>query len=365
LDEQAKLIVKTDLELNKTQEELDKRLAALNALQRTSRLISTTLDVGEIFKRLDKSLVTELGFEKSVILMTDKDKQFRCRVTSGFSTKAVEDIISEFFDDRALNTSVREGRILSSLSSPKQKKEKIQQLFKMEHFILTPILSQDGVIGMLFVGNQSGNATITEGDEELMSILANQIGQSLENAQLFEKVYHGRQELESKIQDRTKELASALDEVQKISKAKSEFVSAVSHELRTPLTSVKGYASILIAGKMGAIPDKVKERLEKINKHSDNLVKLINDLLDISRIESGRVEMKFKRHNISEIIESMRDLLSPQMKEKNINFKTQIANDLPSLVMDSSQIERVFINLVSNAIKFTPEKGTITISKTI
>ncbi|HLD70165.1 MAG TPA: HAMP domain-containing sensor histidine kinase, partial [Candidatus Omnitrophota bacterium] len=202
---------------------------------------------------------------------------------------------------------------------------------------------------------------VTEGDEELISILASQIGQALENAQLFEQVYRSRQELESKIQDRTKQLAIALEEVKKVSKMKSDFISAVSHELRTPLTSIKGYASILIAGKIGEIPQQVKERLEKINKHSDNLVKMINDLLDISRIESGKVEMKFAKYNILSIVENVLDILTPQIKEKGIQLKTQIEPTAPEVTVDLSQFERVFINLLGNAIKFTPPNGTITI----
>jgi len=362
LDEQAKLIVRTDLELNKAQEELDKRLIGLNALQKISRQITTTLDANEIFNRLDKSLAADLGFERILILMLDENKNFRCRLQIGFSKEFTEQAIANLTKDQGLINDLKEGRPFSSLTSTKQHKEKIKSLLGVEHFLLNPILAQDGFTGVLFVGNQNPDVFITEGDEELISILTNQIGQSLENTQLFEQVYRSRQELELKIQARTKELASALEEVQMISKNKSDFVSAVSHELRTPLTSIKGYASILMTGKIGDIPPEVKERLEKINKHSDNLVKFINDLLDISRIESGRVEMKLIRHDVASIIDNLRDLLTPQMKDKNIQFTSELPKDIPDLFVDISQIDRVFINLLSNAIKFTPLGGTITIS---
>lgn len=362
LDEQAKLIVKTDLELTRAQEELDTRLARLNALHKISRLISTTLDVDEIIRRLDKSLASELGFEKNLLLMFDRNKNLSCRIEKGFSGEGIINrIIADLSRDRLFNTILREGRTLSSVSSSKQKKEKAAQLFGIEQFILSPILSQGGLMGILFVGNEPSAAAVTEGDEELISILANQIGQSIENAQLFEEVYRARQELESKIQDRTRELALTLEELKRISKAKTDFVSAVSHELRTPLTSIKGYASILMAGKLGDIPPAVRERLEKINKHSDNLVKLINDLLDISRIEARRFEMKLEKNNIRTTIENIRDLLAPQIKEKNIQLTTDLSDQLPAFYFDAGQIERVLINLVGNAVKFTPKNGTITI----
>ncbi|VAX37852.1 hypothetical protein MNBD_UNCLBAC01-1676 [hydrothermal vent metagenome] len=361
LDEQAKLIVKTDIELNKTQEELDKRLESLDSLQKASRLISTTLNEKEIFLHLDQSIITELGFEKNLTLIYDKKETLHCRVSLGFSKNDADFIVSNFSNEAEIIKILKSGETFCSVQISTQQRAAISQLFGLEQFILSPILTQNGMIGFVFIGNQSNTSPITEGDQELIAILANQIGQSLENARLFEEVYRSSQVLETKVQERTKQLSSALEEVQKINKAKSDFISAVSHELRTPLTSIKGYASILMAGKLGEIPEPVKERLNKVNKHSDNLVALINDLLDISRIESGRVEMNITQCQIKDLIENVHDLLTPQMKEKNIQWTTNINENLPEISVDGRQIERVFINLVSNAIKFTPQNGTISI----
>ncbi|MBN1545850.1 MAG: GAF domain-containing protein [Syntrophaceae bacterium] len=362
LDEQAKLIVKTDLELNKAQEELDKRLGGLDALQKISRLISTTLDENEIFSRLQQTLTTILNFEKSLILIYDEEKKLHCRVALGFPEYGIPVILADLEKDSGLITSFEEGHTFSSVNSPKPRREYISQLLGVEHFVFTPILSQKGTVGLVFVGNQSNAYAVTQGDEELISILASQIGQTLENARLFEQVFRSRQILESKVHDRTVQLESALKEVQNISKTKSEFISAVSHELRTPLTSIKGYASILMEGKLGDVPEQVRKRLGKINTHSDNLVSLINNLLDISRIESGRVEMKMEKCSLKAIVENVHDLLTPQMKDRKIQWVARIDENVPEMMLDSSQAERIFINLVGNAIKFTPENGTISVN---
>jgi signal transduction histidine kinase len=116
-----------------------------------------------------------------------------------------------------------------------------------------------------------------------------------------------------------------------------------------------------MTGKIGNIPNEVKERLEKINKHSDNLVKLINDLLDIARIESGHSDMKIEEHNILSIIDIVHDLLTPQLKEKNIQWQVTAPEATPPIKLDRSLIERVFINLIGNAVKFTRENGTISV----
>jgi signal transduction histidine kinase len=361
LDEQAKLIVKTDLELNKAQEESERRLKALDALQKTSRLISTTLDEKEIFHRINQSLLNELGFDKNLVILAEPDKGLQTKVSLGFEPHEIPYVLSSFAKDTHLREILDEGNTFSSINIPDLRRDAIRRIFDMEHFILSPILTQSGTIGYVFVGNRSHASPITEGDEEPIGILANQIGQALENARLFEEVYRSQQALETKIQERTRELESALNHVQAVSKAKSDFISAVSHELRTPLTSIKGYAAILMAGKLGDVPEAVHQRLEKINTHSDNLVQLINNLLDISRIESGRTTMNMTRCGLKKIIDNVNDLLAPQMKEKNIRWTEEYDEKIPELYLDASQAERIFINLVGNATKFTPKGGSITV----
>lgn len=362
LDEQAKLIVKTDLALNKTQEELDNKVASLYTLHKISRLISTTLDENEIFKRINESIISELGFDKGLILIKNSSGNFECKSSAGYAKDQIGNLVNFITHNELFSECLKEGRNLSSLNVAVSEKDFILKQFSVTYFIATPILTQDGIIGLLFLANSSGATAITEGEDELISILSNQIGQSLENAHLFEQAFLSKIELENKINERTRELALALEEVKKISKMKSDFISAVSHELRTPLTSIKGYASILMAGKIGEIPAAVKERLEKINSHSDSLVKLINDLLDISRIEAGKVVMKFEPRALAEIASSAADLLHPQTKEKEIELKLDLLQNLPKVFVDRSQIERVFINLLNNAINFTPKSGWIKIS---
>ena len=361
LDEQAKMIVRTDLELNKIREEMDKRLDGLNALQRTSRQMSQALNKGEIFQKISPSLFEDLGFSRVLIATMDESDALKIRLHLGYTDNQSEGILKNFFIEESLKSALQNIHSVSSINGSNKAKEVITHAFEAEHFILAPILTQRGSIGFVFAGNRYNSPAVTQGDEELITILSGQIGQSIENAELFEKVFRSSQELELKVADRTKQLAGALQKVNEINNKKSEFISAVSHELRTPLTSIKGYAAILIAGKIGEVPPAVKERLAKINSHSDNLVALINDLLDIARIESGRQEMKFAAYKIRNIIANVADLLAPQMTAKGIKLQFDIPEEIEDLYVDTSQVERIFINLLSNAVKFTPQAGTITI----
>lgn len=366
MDEQAKLIMRTDMELNKAQEELDKKISGLDTLQKLSREINTTLEEKQIFKKIDNKYLEELGFEHSLaFLWKNLEREFRLYLCLGYTREesaAIETAVNnqkDYFWDLIQNRATA-----SSEFAPESFliKDKVQQLFLTHSFIICPVLTQEGDQGFIFVGTQNKDAAITKGDQEFISILANQIGQTLDNARLFEKTWKSQQDLEIKVEERTHQLTLALEEVKKMSKRKSDFISSVSHELRTPLTSIKGYAAILLAGKLGALPDEIKTRLEKINHHSDELINMINDLLDISRIESGKADMKIIDQDLKNIVEKVADLLSEQLKIKGISFSGNIPDNCQNILAARGQIERVFINLVGNALKFTPQNGKISIS---
>jgi len=364
-EEQAKLLVRTDMELNKAQEELDKKVTSLYALQKLSRAVSTSLEENQIFKRIEVSYLEELGFEKTLVYLWDEqEKKFRLFINKGYSEEdsvAITDYLN--FNTEPYLNFIKSQKALSANSKALDdaKKETIKFKFKVASFVLAPILPKEGSQGFIFAGTENKDAPISEGDEELITILANQLGQALENARLFEKTWRAQQDLEKKVEERTRDLTRALEEVKMISQRKTEFVSSVSHELRTPLTSIKGYAAILLTGKLGELPEEVRLRLDKINRHSDELVQFVNDLLDISRIEAGREAMKQTSEELKKIIDSVSDLLSTQLKEKEIELSYDIADNAGVVFVDSNQIKRVFINLINNAIKFSPPKGKITI----
>jgi signal transduction histidine kinase len=364
MDEQSKLVVRTDLELNRTQEELDKKITGLYALQQLSREMSTTLEESQIFERIDASYLEDLGFEKALAFLWDEEKKgFSRQLSLGYQEQDIysaESFVSAYTAEFV--GIIKNEKIVSCLSSPKAGafQELLTTSFKANLFVIAPLLPKDGAKGFLFVGINDKDSMINEGDEESISILANQIGQSLENARLFEKTWHAHQELEKRVEERTRELSHALEEVKNISQRKTDFVSSVSHELRTPLTSIKGYASILLAGKLGALPPEVNLRMEKINRHSDELVQLVNDLLDISRIESGKVTMKLGEQNLKKTADEVMDLLGVQSKEKQIQLLNKISDDTIMVLADRNQLQRVFINIINNAIKFTPPQGSIT-----
>jgi PAS domain S-box-containing protein len=140
---------------------------------------------------------------------------------------------------------------------------------------------------------------------------------------------------------------------------KTEFVSTVSHELRTPLTSIRGYAALLAEGRLGDMSEQQKRSAEIINKESDRLTTLINDILDLSRMESGKARTTFTFTNIVECLEDSPVLVVAQ--NKGIEIRRIVPANLPQLLIDKTKITQVFTNLLSNAVKFSKSGGNITI----
>ncbi len=364
MDEQAKLIVRTDIELNKTQEELDKKVTGLYALQRISRAISTTLEDHQIFKMVEANHLEELGFDKALVFLWDeKQNTFVPYLHISYSQDEIKEITDKINLEKTFYLDlIHNQKTVSSISlKGTEKIKEINQLFSSVYTIISPVLPKEGNRGFIFVGTEDTDMSPNEGDAEFITILANQLSAALDNSRLFEKTWRAQHDLERKVEERTRELRNLLEEVKIISKRKTDFISSVSHELRTPLTSIKGYASILLAGKLGNVPDEIQERLEKINRHSDELTHMVNDLLDISRIESGKVAMKLETQDLNDIVKVVLELLSVQFKDKDLATHIDIQPGASTVKADRSQLQRVFINILGNAIKFTPGKGKISI----
>jgi len=159
-------------------------------------------------------------------------------------------------------------------------------------------------------------------------------------------------------------LATIFDitEQKKLDQAKTEFVSLTSHQLRTPVAAVKWYMDMLLSGNLGELSPKQEEYVNRIHKVNEEMVDLIDTLLNISRIETGSVKVELKQTNVIELTESILLELSSQIEEKRINIIKQYNDNLKNIESDSKLLRIVIQNLISNAIKYTPEGGSVSIT---
>jgi signal transduction histidine kinase len=154
------------------------------------------------------------------------------------------------------------------------------------------------------------------------------------------------------------QLKQAYDELERIDKAKTEFLSIASHQLRTPLTAVKGYISLILEKSYGEVPEKMKKPLENVFASNERLVKLVNELLNITRLEMGRIELNLEKTHLEEMISSIVEELKITAENKGLYLKWEKPEiPLPEISIDKDKIRQVVLNLVDNAIKYTQEGG--------
>jgi PAS domain S-box-containing protein len=157
-------------------------------------------------------------------------------------------------------------------------------------------------------------------------------------------------------------LKRAKDKLEKLNKMKSEFISVVSHDLRTPLTSIKNAVQLIGTEKAGGLNETQTKFMGMAERNIDRLARLINDLLDLSKLEAGKMQLHFAAVDIYQIIEHCIETFKTRADDKSIELERDIAEGLPLVKVDSDRIEQVFANLMDNALKFTPEGGRISVS---
>ena len=184
-------------------------------------------------------------------------------------------------------------------------------------------------------------AEFTQEDTTCFQTLSRQVSLPLENASLYEEIKNTNTKLE------------------KLERLKSEFTSIVSHELRTPLTAIKNSLDIMISGKTGEITSAMDKFLNLAKRNVTRLSGIINDLLDLTKVEAGKMDFRFEKLSINPSVEFVKNTFENLAKEKNITLTAEIDTELKPTYIDTQRIEQVVTNLVSNAVKFTNENGTI------
>jgi signal transduction histidine kinase len=202
--------------------------------------------------------------------------------------------------------------------------------------VAVPILAAGEVLGVLDVQHDRADY-FTEGDLNVYNTLAGQIATAMENATLFEEI---------------QQTAERLREVDRL---KSEFLANMSHELRTPLTSINGYAEIMMMGIEGEIPTEIREDVEAIYENGHHLLNLINDVLDLAKIEAGHLNLNLEAIDLLHILDEVQTSTAGLLAKKHLNFLIETENNLPAVQGDRVRLNQVLNNLLSNAIKFTEE----------
>jgi signal transduction histidine kinase len=201
--------------------------------------------------------------------------------------------------------------------------------------------------------------------EEDDSALEELARQNRDLVQILNELEEKREQLEatnSKLERSNRELNEANAKLRELSAMKEEFLALTTHDLRSPLTVISGVINFFTSGRLGDLSPEQKNMVSMMERNTQSLIELVNDLLDASKLESGTMRLDLAEVELRPLVEDLRETMLPMAREKEIEFEATVPDDLPLLRADRAKLRRVLVNLVSNALKFTPRGGHIEIS---
>lgn len=333
--------------LSSSNKDLADSLYRLNALYSTSSQFAGTLDKSKLLEYMAEGMDRALSYslsctlslcsESEPVLILNSLYELSDEIISAIKMRTILNYNSLFEDEKPPFD-------IDTLKVVKHVKNSSGRftfnLFQYDN-MLAPITLGDNKFGFVEIFK---DGSFSSDDATCFQTIAKQVSLPLKSATLYQEIIETNLKLE------------------KLERLKSEFISIVSHELRTPLTSIKNSLDILLSGRCGEINNSFDKFLNMAMRNVQRLSGIINDLLDLSKIEAGKMEFKFAPTNINNVINYVKSALSEVAKSKGLDLKTDETANLPEINADSQRLEQVLTNLVSNAIKFTPEGKNITIS---
>ena len=338
--------------LSNSNKDLADSLYRLNALYSTSSQFAGTLDKAKLIqymiegmdKALSFSLTCTLSFctTDEPVLILNSLYELSEELTEALKVRTILNYNSVFEGkETPVKIDAENLKIIKQVKYPASRFT--FTLFQFDN-MFAPISLGDNFFGCIEIFKE---ASFTPEDATCFQTIAQQVSLPLKSATLYQEIIETNAKLE------------------KLERLKSEFISIVSHELRTPLTSIKNSLDILMSGRCGDITSSADKFLSMAMRNVQRLSGIINDLLDLSKIEAGKMDFNFAPVNINTVIDYVKTALSEVAKSKGLNLITEETENLPEITADSQRLEQVLTNLVSNAIKFTPENKTIKISSSI
>ena len=353
------------LEQERTRVDLRRSVNHLTVLHRAGLLFNSTLDREALLEQVLETLKRDLHFDRAMMSFYDPVR----RVTTDVRVVGVPPEIQALA--RSHETPVTDpespegivllqgkplliGDIQPYVARMHPHNQRLLRLTGTKSLLAVPLKTKDRILGTLIV-DRTEEHSLTQDDLELMVTFAHQAAIALDNASVYQQIEELNVGLEAKVCERTKELEQA-------DRLRSQFLSHVSHELKTPMTSIKGFLQNMLDGLTGAVNDKQQRYLSRMLDNSNRLIRMIDDLLDRTRIQTGKLELSPGELDLGQCVAEVVDQLRPLAQAKRQKLEG-VYPDVPLPVWaDRDRLVQIVINLVQNAMKFTPEEGDITVS---
>lgn len=248
---------------------------------------------------------------------------------------------------------------LDEATESEPKLAKVMRKYNIE--VLVRMVVQGNGIGYLLVGSKKSGNTYGNQDLNILEIISGEVAIAVQNALRYEEIEQFNVTLQKRIETATEKLQNTNEKLKALDEAKDEFISMASHQLRTPLTSVKGYISMLLEGDAGDLNKQQQSFLDQAYISSQRMVYLIADLLNVSRLKTGKFVIERRPVYLPDLVESEIAQLYETAKARELKFEFKAPKKFPMLSLDETKTRQVVMNFSDNAIYYTPKGGKITV----
>jgi len=344
--------------------------AIRQALYQASLQIQEPLRLQERLDRLLQTAQTVLALDRINILLADKEGQ-ELRAVASLGVDEPLDAIRVPIGAAggALAEAYRTHQMIiwdgqAPMPEAYRLKPPFDQIAALRSrvFAIVPLVVQGRAIGVLGVDRKHSRRALEPAMLELLQLFASQAALAIEHGRLYEAQRLAAIQLEATVEARTRELQATNRRLEEASRHKSEFLANMSHELRTPLNSVIGFSELLLEQTVGQLNEKQTRFLTNVQNSGKHLVQLINDILDLSKVEAGKVVLHVEPLPVAMTLEDILVIARGLAHKKRQTVETQIDPDLPPLQADPLRFKQILFNLLSNAIKFTPDGGRVLVT---
>ncbi len=344
------------------EEKILRQLDYLTALREIDHIITSTFDISVSMNALISRASSLLAVDAAAILLVDSSTAaLKYAAGTGFRTMSAETAEIRLGESYA-GKAVLERRLIQIPDIAREPDNLLPSAFLRDESFVSyygmPLIVKEKVIGVLEVFHRS----IVKRDQEwfdYFDTLAEQASIAIDNAQLFEGLRRSNAELEQRVAERTADLNRSNIELERLVHVKDEFLANMSHELRTPLNGILGFSETLLEGVYGPINEGQRQSMEVIHSSGQHLLGLINDILDVSKIESGKFEIQPENLVVNDICQSSLVFIKQLANKKSITVGYSSSPAVSTILADPKRLKQILVNLLHNAVKFTPERGNI------
>ena len=367
-NQMTKSLAERDLALSGHMETILSQVSQLTTLNKTGLAMASTLDVEKLVASVLSLLVGEQTFKRMLILLYDADRGVVYAMRSSGLPDEHQRILAHMEMAVQDDTGVLAQVLLHGQSIHAETLDAIAdrlppgaadeaRALGVTSLILAPFKTTQSVLGL--IAADRGSQPCAANDLNLLTTIGSQMAMTIDTAHAYRELELLTRTLEERVKDRTVELEQANERLRDMDHAKSAFVSVVSHELRTPMTSIKGYVENMLQGLTGGLTEKQTHYLTRMKLNVERLTRLINDLLDLSRIEMGRLDLRRTSLCVRDLSAEVVESCQPLAQEKGITLDVQHPPTLSPVLGDRDKLTQVLTNLIQNAIKFTPTRGQV------